>query len=327
MSGGILVFAEQRSRVLKKGALEAISQARRMTGGSGGPVSALVVGQDMAEVAGRAASAGAGRVLTVDHADLALYASGAYAGALAAAAGATDAGAILLPASAMGRDLAARVAARLGWPLVPDVVELSMASGALAGSRPVFSGKALASFEVKMPAVVTLRPNVFAVDSAPAGPSGTVEPLAYVPSPEDLRSRVVQTLAPEVKELDVSEASIVVAGGRGLREAEHFALVRRLADALGAAVGASRAVVDSGWIEHKNQVGQTGKVVSPALYIAIGISGAIQHLAGMSSSRVIVAVNKDAEAPIFKIASYGIVGDLFEVVPKLVEELEKLRAS
>jgi len=320
---GILVFAEQRGGALRKASLEAISQAGRMA--PAGAVTALVVGSGLSEAAAAAAKAGASRVLTVDRAELALYAPAAYAGALAAAVSLCSPDALLLPASAMGKDLAARAAARLGWALVPDAVELASGGGSFTGKRPVFSSKAVATFEVKAPAVVTLRPNVFAIAPAPATHAGAIEALEYAPRPEDLRSRVVEMLAPAQKELDVAEASIIVSGGRGLKEPGNFELVRKLASALGGAVGASRAVVDAGWIEHKHQVGQTGKVVSPALYIACGVSGAIQHLAGMSSSRVIVAINKDPEAPIFKIASYGIVGDLFEVIPKMVEEVEKLQ--
>jgi electron transfer flavoprotein alpha subunit len=322
---GILVFVEQRGGAVKRAGLEALSQGRRMSAAGMGPVTAVVIGANVAAAASQAASAGAERVLSIDHADLANYAPAAYAGAVAEAVKKADPSAILFPASSMGKDLGARVAARLGWPLATDVVELSADGGKLRGKRPVYSGKAVASFEVAAPAVVTLRPNVFRAEAA-AGSAGAVEALAWAPSASDLKSRVVEVLAPEEKELDVAEAQIIVSGGRGLKEPQHFELVRRLANALGGAVGASRAVVDAGWIEHKHQVGQTGKVVSPALYIACGVSGAIQHLAGMSTSRVIVAINKDAEAPIFKIANYGIVGDLFEVVPKFIEEVEKIKA-
>ena len=322
---GILVFVEQRGGAVKRAGLEALSQGRRMAGADMGPVTAIVVGANVGAAASQAAGAGAERVLAVDHPDLANYAPAAYAGAVAEAVKKAEPSAILLSASSLGKDLGARVAARLGWPLATDVVELAAESGKLRGKRPVYSGKAIASFEVPAPAVVTLRPNVFRAEPG-SGAAGTVEALGWAPSAADLKSRVVEVLAPEEKELDVAEAQIIVSGGRGLKEPQNFELVRRLANALGGAVGASRAVVDAGWIEHKHQVGQTGKVVSPALYVACGVSGAIQHLAGMSTSRVIVAINKDAEAPIFKIANYGIVGDLFEVVPKFIEEVEKIKA-
>jgi len=226
--------------------------------------------------------------------------------------------------TALGRDVAARVAARLRTGLLTDVVELERtAGGGLRGKRPVYSGKAFAWAQVPdaRPAMATLRPNVFAATNDP-GRVAEVVPLA-VPSGTP-RAVTVRLETAAQQELDVAEAPIVVSGGRGLKAPENFSLVRDLAHALGGAVGASRAVVDAGWIDHAHQVGQTGKVVSPSLYVACGISGAIQHLAGMSSSKVIVAINKDAEAPIFKIATYGIVGDVFEVLPKLTEEIKKL---
>ena len=326
MAGGLLVFVEQRGGVARKAGLEALGQARRMAEGGAGPVTAVVVGSGLSQAGAQAAQGGADRVLIVDRSDLAFYAPGAYAGALAAAAALIAPDAILIPASATGRDLAPRLAARLNWPIAPDLVELKGGGGRLEGRRPVYSGKAIASFEVSCPVVVTLRPNVFE-PAPPTAPAAKIETLEFTPSPADLASRVVEMLAPEAKDLDVAEATIIVSGGRGLKGPENFALVRDLAEALGGAVGASRAVVDAGWIGHEHQVGQTGKVVSPPLYIACGISGAIQHLAGMSSSRVIVAINKDPEAPIFKVASYGIVGDLFEVLPRLTEAVRKLRSS
>jgi electron transfer flavoprotein alpha subunit len=233
---------------------------------------------------------------------------------------------ILLSGTSLGRDVAARAAARLGTGLLSDVVELERtAGGALRGKRPVYSGKAYAwaSVPEARPSMATLRPNVFPAVSG-RGPATTV---AFDPGTVRARARVSRLETPAVQEKDVAEASIVVSGGRGLKAPEHFALIRALADALGGAVGASRAVVDAGWISHSHQVGQTGKVVSPSLYVACGISGAIQHLAGMSSSKVIVAINKDPEAPIFKLATYGIVGDVFDVLPKLTEAIAKVRAG
>jgi electron transfer flavoprotein alpha subunit len=326
MPSGILVFAEQRAGAMKRSGLEAISCARALAAQGLGPVAAVIVGEGLGAAAAEAGKAGIDRLLLADHKDLALYAPAAYAGALAAAVKLVDPAAVLLPASTLGKDLAARLAARISTPLVPDVVELAAAGGTLTGRRPVYSSKAIATFEVACPAIVTLRPNVFRIEPGAGGAAPAPETLAYAPGPDDLKSRVTEVLAPEEREIDVAEAQIVVSGGRGLREPANFEVVRKLAAALGGAVGASRAVVDAGWIEHAHQVGQTGKVVSPPLYIAIGISGAIQHLAGMSSSRVIVAVNKDPEAPIFKVANYGIVGDLFEVVPRMTEAVEKLRS-
>jgi len=188
----------------------------------------------------------------------------------------------------------------------------------------VYSGKALATAEgAGKPLIVTLRPNVFPAEAVDG--QAQVESLVGVGA--QIRAVVREILAKESGELDVAEANVIVSGGRGIKGPEHFALLRELAKLLGAAVGASRAVVDAGWIDHANQVGQTGKVVSPSLYIACGISGAIQHLAGMSSSKLIVAINKDAEAPIFKVADFGIVGDLFQVVPTMIEEVRKLKSE
>jgi electron transfer flavoprotein alpha subunit len=235
----------------------------------------------------------------------------------------------MMPASAMGRDLSARVAARLNAGLAADCTAvMAGGAGSIRAVRPVYSGKAIATlaFKAGSTIVLTLRPNVFAADDG-AGGSAEITPLAVAFEPSDDSVRATEVKLPETVELDVAEADIVVSGGRAMQGAENFKHIRALAEALGGAVGASRAAVDAGWIDHRYQVGQTGKVVSPKLYIACGISGAIQHLAGMSSSKVIVAINKDAEAPIFKIADYGVVGDLYAVIPALVEEIGRLNAG
>ena len=193
-------------------------------------------------------------------------------------------------------------------------------------AHPVYSGKATCQLQVNgKPCVLSIRPNAFAPSSA--AKAGTVEEVAPPEAGEKGRATTVAMKEPEEASVDVAEASVVVAGGRGLKEAEHFGLLEELASALGGAVGASRAVVDAGWRPHSEQVGQTGKTVSPNLYIAVGVSGAIQHLAGMRTAKVIVAINRDADAPIFKVADYGIVGDLFEVVPRLTEEIRKTRGG
>jgi electron transfer flavoprotein alpha subunit len=224
----------------------------------------------------------------------------------------------------MGRDLAPRVAARLGVSAVADAVGLALEGDILVVKRPVYSGKALATVDTagKRPQVISLRPNVFAAEQV----GGAAEVVALDGLALSIRAVVKELLDTGGGELDVAEADIIVSGGRGIKGPENLGLVRELAHALGAAVGASRAIVDAGWIEHKHQVGQTGKVVSPTLYVACGISGAIQHLAGMSSSKVIVAINKDPDAPIFKVADYGIVGDLFAVIPPMVAAIKALKA-
>ena len=216
------------------------------------------------------------------------------------------------------------MAHKMGTGVAADVIEIKVQDGSLAIRRPIFAGKAMATYRASLPAVVTLRPNTFLpVDPAAGSPPEVVDLL--VEELSGLCARVVETLpAPGQGRIDLTEADIIVSGGRGLKGPENFKLLEELAATLGAAVGASRAVCDAGWRPHSEQVGQTGKTVSPKLYIACGISGAIQHLAGMSSSKCIVAINKDPQAPIFEVADYGIVGDLFEVVPVLNEKAKVL---
>jgi len=324
--GAILVFCERRGSELKAASLQALGTARRLADATGDGVVALAVGTEASSCAEVAGVHGADRLFAVDDAAYDLYVPETYAATLADAAKLSSADTILLAGTSLGRDVAARTCARLGTGLLSDVVELTRAAGgALRGKRPVYSGKAYAwaSVPEARPSMATLRPNVFAAVSGAPRP---VEVVALPPASVRVRARVVRLETPAAQERDVAEASIVVSGGRGLKAPEHFALVRDLAAAFGGAVGASRAVVDAGWISHAHQVGQTGKVVSPSLYVACGISGAIQHLAGMSSSKVIVAINKDPEAPIFKVATYGIVGDVFEVLPKLTEAINKVRS-
>ena len=320
----ILVFVEQRNGSIRKASLEALSEARRLADGAGWSVCAVVAGHGIAAKAAELGAWGAAKVFVADEERLANYSSEGYTAVVRAAAEKCAPSALFMAATALGRDLSGRVAARLGWGCLADVTRLGLEGGAVKATRPVYSGKALASVDGGgKPVVVTLRPNVF--PARIAGGAADVEALA-APS-ADVRAVVKEILTKEGGELDVAEADVIVTGGRGIKGPENFALIRELAGMLGAAVGASRAVVDAGWIEHSHQVGQTGKVVSPSLYIACGVSGAIQHLAGMSSSKIIVAINKDPEAPIFKVADYGIVGDLFQVVPALVEEVRKLKAE
>jgi electron transfer flavoprotein alpha subunit len=233
--------------------------------------------------------------------------------------------AIVFGATATGRDLAPRVAARLGVGLATDVTEFGIEGGKVVVTRPVYAGKVLQRLRIDgSPALLSIRPNtVQPVESAAAG---AITPFAVPGFTQRVTVKAVKAAASAA--LDVAEAPIVVSGGRGLKEPQHFKLLEELAAALGnAAVGASRAVVDAGWRDHGAQVGQTGKTVSPSLYIAVGISGAIQHLAGMRTAKTIVAINRDKDAPIFKVADYGIVGDLFEIVPRLTAEIRKLRGE
>ncbi len=322
---GILVFVEQRDGSIRKASLQALSEAHRQAATAGWDVAAVVPGSGIEEAATSLGAYGAGKVFVADDANLALYSAEGYAEAVVAAVQQMEPNAVFFSATAMGRDLAPRVAAKLGVGGLADVTGLTLEGATFVATRPVYSAKAFATVDTagKTPQVISLRPNVFSAETT----GGTAEIVKLDGLALSIRAVVKELVASEGGELDVAEANIIVSGGRGLKGPENFALMRELAGLLGAAVGASRAAVDAGWIDHSHQVGQTGKVVSPTLYIANGISGAIQHLAGMSSSKIIVAVNKDPEAPIFKVADYGVVGDLFQVVPAMIEEIKKLKAA
>jgi electron transfer flavoprotein alpha subunit len=323
VAGRILAVMEQRDGALRKVSYEVVAAARRLADGSGGTVDALVLAAGPVADADSLGRFGADRVLAATHPDFRLYQPDGFAATIGAAA--TGYAAIVFAATATGRDLAPRVAARLKVACASDVTALAAEGGAVTVTRPVYAGKALQRARLTAePALVSVRPNTFpAVESPKAGEAGTVEVPAFA-----TRVTVREIKAPAQATLDVSEAAVVVSGGRGLREPANFKLIEELAAAFGnAAVGASRAVVDAGWRDHGAQVGQTGKTVSPGLYIAVGISGAIQHLAGMRTAKTIVAINKDKDAPIFKTADYGIVGDLFEIVPRLTEAVRKARGA
>ncbi|HJW32951.1 MAG TPA: electron transfer flavoprotein subunit alpha/FixB family protein [Holophagaceae bacterium] len=312
----ILVFCELKDGKVRKPSLEALSEGRRLADASGKKLGALFVGASAAGSA-EAAQYGADAILTCEAASLASYSSDAFAAVIADAVKAKGATVLLGSASAMGKDVLPRVAARLQAGYASDVTGLAMAEGKLQAERPVYAGKAVATTTFSSAVqIASTRPNVFPATEKAA--AGAVEAL---PAPAaDFKAVVKEILAKAGGKVDLTEANVIVAGGRGLKEGANFKLLEDLADALGGVVGASRAAVDAGWgLSHSIQVGQTGKVVSPTLYIAVGISGAIQHLAGMTSSKVIVAINKDPEAPIFKVANYGLVGDLFEIVPELTK--------
>lgn len=265
---------------------------------------------------------GATRVVTADHPRLASYSVTAYSKVLAEIAKQENASVVLMPASAMGKELAPRLAVKLDAGVAVDCTALKVENGDVIATRPVYAGKALVDVRVRSAIkIFTLRPNVFSA-GAGNGATASVVKIDIVLNDDDFSS-VVRDVATSSGRPDVTEADVIVSGGRGMKGPEHFHFLEELAGILDGAVGASRAVVDAGWRSHDDQVGQTGKVVSPSLYIACGISGAIQHLAGMSSSKYIVAVNKDKDAPIFQIADYGIVGDVFEVLPALTQELKK----
>ena len=321
----LLTFAEVRDGKLRRSALEAVSEARRLADALSGTVRTVLIGSGVKALADELASYGADEVVAFDDPALAAYATEAYARALAQAIVEAKPAAVLVPYTALGKDLAPRVAARVGAGLVSDCVSLSLKDGRLVARRPVYAGKAYATVTwAGEPQMATLRPNVF-----PLGRYDPARKAVVLSATVDTkaRARVTAVKATAEGKVELTEAQVIVSGGRGLKGPEHFHLVQELGDAMGAAVGASRAVVDAGWVDHQMQVGQTGKTVSPTLYIACGISGAIQHLAGMSSSKYIVAINKDADAAIFKVANYGIVGDAFEVLPRLTEAAKAYFAS
>ncbi len=314
---GVLVFTEIKDGKLKKASREALSIGRKLAEAAGGDLIAFANDAAVAEDAGRY---GAKKLYVFAAAD---YATEPYTAALAQVVSETQPSVVLFAGSSNGRDLAPRLAARLNAGVASDVDRLEWTDGKLRARRPVYSGKAFATVDVvSTPAIATTRPNAFPLEVTGGGAAEVVNVTAAA----DNRVKLVETNVPEAGELSIAEADIIVSGGRGLKEAENFSHIRDLAHAIGGAVGASRATVDAGWIDHQHQVGQTGRVVSPNLYIAAGVSGAIQHLAGMSSSKHIVAVNKDPEAPIFRVADLGVVGDLFQIIPALTEEVKKAKA-
>jgi electron transfer flavoprotein alpha subunit len=327
MAQGILVFIEERDGAVKKTSLEALGAARKLADVLQEPVTALCLGSRDPSVS--LAHFGAHKILRARHDLLATYSAEGFASVVVQAAKQTEPRIILGAATAMGRDFLPRVAAGLRVGLAQDCTDIRLVEGnQLECVRPIYAGKAFARVRpVALPAMATLRPNVFSLGAPDASRSAATADFTPDVSPERIHARVVGVQAAAGSKVELTEADIVVSGGRGMKGPENFPIVQDLADALGAAMGASRAAVDAGWIDHQHQVGQTGKTVSPTLYIACGISGAIQHLAGMSSSKYIVAINKDPEAPIFKLADYGIVGDLFTIVPALAAEIRKLKSQ
>jgi len=328
--GDVLAIAEQRDGKIRGVSNEVVSSAASIAGGLGGAAHALLVGAvGVSGTAGELARFGAETIRVAESDDLAGYHPQGYAAVVADAVRAGGYSAVVFGATTQGKDLAPRVAALLDVPLASDVTDFDTDGGELVATRPVFSGKAFATVSfAASPALLTLRPNVFpAKENAGAGTVDVFTPEGVDPGSWTVRVKEVQATGGGTK--DVAEASMVVSGGRGMKGPENWGILEELKDALGddAALGTSRAAVDAGWRPHAEQVGQTGKTVAPKLYFAFGISGAIQHLAGMRTSQTIVAVNKDPDAPIFQVADYGIVGDLFEVVPKITEEVRKLKAG
>ena len=327
MAEGIWFVAEQRDGELRKVSYEAASAARRLADAAGSTVTGVLIGSGVAAEADKLGPYGADKVIVIDDEKMKNYLPVAYTKAIAKLVGDGQPAAIILSASVNGKDLASRLAANLGVGLAMDCLELSLNDDKkMAAKRPIYAGKAMAEVvPAGDPQMATTRPNVIALVEPQEGKKPEVVTAALDLDDSAFATKVVDVLKDTSGKIELTEADIIVSGGRGMKGPENYNILEEMAEVLGAAVGASRSAVDAGWRPHTDQVGQTGKVVSPNLYIACGISGAIQHLAGMSSSKVIVAVNKDPEAPIFQKADYGIVADLFEAVPVMTTEFKKLK--
>jgi electron transfer flavoprotein alpha subunit len=320
MAQGVVAITEQRDGKFRKVSFEVVSQGRRMADGLGAPLTAVVIGAGIEALAAELKKYGPDKIIVLDDPALADYRSDAYVNVLAGVLPSLDPAVIITGASAQGKDLCARLAARLDAGLAMDCTAIAFKDGAFTYTRPMFGGKIMADVQIQgAPQIVAVRPNVMTI--AEAAKESVVEKPA--PQTGEIKTAVVDKLMDTSNKLELTEADIIVSGGRGT--GGNFKPIEELAGLLGGAVGASRSAVDEGWRSHGDQVGQTGKVVSPTLYIACGISGAIQHLAGMSSSKVIVAINKDAEAPIFSKADYGVVGDFFQILPAMAEAVKKIK--
>ena len=326
MAEGVFTIAEQRDGEIRKISYELVSEARRLADTLGQKVTAILLGSDIKEKAASLGHYGADKVLVADDPRLKTYTTDAYVSVIADLVKAHNPAILLLGASVQGKDLAARLSARLEAGMAQDCTAFSLDNGNLVAVRPIYAGKAYAkvTFSNSEPQMATARPNVLSMNEPDSSRSAEIIDAPISLDDNTLKTKVVEVLRDETGKVDLTEADKIVSGGRGMKGPENYNILEELAAVIGATVGASRSAVDAGWRPHTDQVGQTGKVVSPNLYIACGISGAIQHLAGMSTSKVIVAINKDPDAPIFQRADYGIVEDLFKVVPALTEEVKKI---
>ncbi len=325
MAKGVMIVAEQRDGALRKISLELAATARKLADQSGDEVSAILLGSGIEGLAAQLGKYGVDKVFVGDSPAMEPYITEAHAAIVAKVVKDNDPAILLMGASVQGKDLSSRVAAKLATGLATDCTDVKIADGKLLAIRPMYAGKCFGEIVTNSnPAMASLRPNVFpAVENAKAGAVVKVDAAVDAAS---IKSKVLEVQKDTSGKVDLTEANVIVSGGRGMKGPEGFSILEELAGVLKGTVGASRAAVDAGWKLQKDQVGQTGKVVSPNLYIACGISGAIQHLAGMSSSKCIVAINKDAEAPIFTRADYGVVDDLFKVVPELTAVCKKMLA-
>jgi electron transfer flavoprotein alpha subunit len=323
MSQDILAVAEYADGVFRKVSFEALSQGRRMADTLGGKLVAVVLGDGVQDAAKQLAAYGADRILAAEHSDLKHYLTETYTHVTAEIIGKETPAFVLMGATTQGKDLAAALSARLNAPLATDCISLRFENQRLTITRPMYGGKVLADVVIESsPGIITLRPNAFASTTA----SGAAQIESWPVVLDKPRTSCLGRQMEAAGKIELTEADVVVSGGRGMG-GNDFSILETLASEMGGAVGASRSAVDEGWRPVSDQVGQTGKVVAPNVYIACGISGAIQHFAGMQTSKVIVAINKDPEAPIFSKADYGIVGNLFEIVPMITEEVKKLKSS
>ena len=325
MAKGVWIVAEQRDGALRKVSFELASTARKLADALGEEVAAVLCGAGVEAMAAELGKYGVDKVYVADNPALEPYTTDAHAAAIAKVVKENDPAILLLAASAQGKDLSPALVGKLATGMATDCTDVKIDGGKLVAVRPMYAGKCFGEVAIDtFPQMASLRPNVFTiVECAKAGEVVKFDPGLDAAA---LKTKVAEIQKEASGKIDVSEANIIVSGGRGMKGPEGYGILEELAALLGAAVGASRAAVDAGWRPQSDQVGQTGKVVSPNLYIACGISGAIQHLAGMSSSKYIVAINKDNEAPIFAKADYGVVDDLFKVVPALTAECKKLMA-
>jgi electron transfer flavoprotein alpha subunit len=322
MANNILAVLEQREGSLKRSAFEVVNKAANLAKELNTIAEAVVVGDTINNL-NEISKYGIQKITHLKNSELANYSSSGYTEAISNLAKESDFNILILSNTALGKDLAPHLSIKLDAACVVDCIKISVSGNDIICTRPTYAGKALVDLKLlSNKKVITIRPNVFKAQVTEN--SNPPEIVVKDITSANLRSKVTEFKKSEGK-LDVSEADIIVSGGRGMKGPENFHLIEELAETLGAAVGASRAVVDAGWRPHSEQVGQTGKTVSPTLYIACGISGAIQHLAGMSSSKFIVAINKDKDAPIFNVADYGITGDLFEILPALTSEIKKVK--
>jgi electron transfer flavoprotein alpha subunit len=326
MAQGICIVTEHREGELRKISFELVSEGRRLADKMGQSVTAILLGSHIKQKAGMLGKYGADKVIVADDDRLATYTTDAYVSVIAQLAQANEPAIILLGASVQGKDLSGRLAARLGVGMAQDCVAFSLENGNLVAKRPIYAGKAYATvtFKDSSPQIATARPNVFALNDPDDSRAVDLIDADFSLDDSQVKTKVIESIQEAGGKVDLTEAETIVSGGRGMKGPENYKILEELADLIGATVGASRSAVDAGWRPHSDQVGQTGKVVSPNLYIACGISGAIQHLAGMRTSKCIIAINKDPDAPIFQKADYGVVGDLFDIVPALTEEIKKI---